>query len=150
MRKSYLLLSLSIFLFSCASTKTNQINTPIELTKIDYVDLSKKDQKGIVKQYWTVEKRDNPKYPISAARKNISGCVAFVVGINKQGKSQDFKIISSYPKNIFDYNAAAVLKNWRWKATEKNSDHKPVLTYLRLDFTIDKGSSDPGYLKNCP
>jgi len=150
LRKSYLLLSLSFFLFSCASTQINPKSTPIKFTKIDYIDLSKKDQKEIVKQYWTVEKRDNPKYPISAQRKKISGCVGFIIGINQQGKSQDFKIISSYPKDIFDYNAAAVLKNWRWKATEKNSDKKPVLTYLRLDFMIGQDPRNPLYLKNCP
>jgi TonB family protein len=128
-----------------------QENIPVKAIEINYIDLSSKEQKEAVKQYWTVEKRDNPKYPISAVRKRISGCVGFIIGINQQGQMQDYKIISSYPKGMFDKNAAVVLKNWRWKATENNTDNQPVLTYLRLDFTVGrKHPNNPLYLENCP
>lgn len=38
---------------------------------LEYIDLSRKDQRKLVKQYWTIEKRIAPKYPRSALKKGF-------------------------------------------------------------------------------
>jgi hypothetical protein len=48
---------------SCATT------TKVEEPKINYFDISGKDQIKLVDEYWTVANRIEPRYPISAAKK---------------------------------------------------------------------------------
>ena len=129
---------------SCATT------TKVEEPKINYLDISGKDQIKLVDEYWTVAKRIEPRYPISAAKNNISGCVDLIVGIDQNGKAQGYKVRSSYPKGVFDKNAAAAMVKWKWQATEKNTDNTPVLTSIRMDFSTSRNPSDPEYLQNCP
>jgi TonB family protein len=144
LNKSYLLLPLALFVVSCAST------TKVEETKIDYLDLSGKEQVELVKEYWSVAKRIDPRYPVSAARNNISGCVDLIVGIDQNGKAKGYKIRSSYPKGVFDNNAAAALVKWKWQATEKNKNNTPVLTSVRMDFSTSRNPTETKYLENCP
>lgn len=144
MNKSYLLLPLTLFVVSCTST------TKIEEPKINYLDISDKDQIKLIAEYWTVAKRIEPIYPVSAAKKNVSGCVDLIVGIGQNGKAQGYKVRSSYPKGVFDKNAAAALVKWKWQATERNKDNTPVLTSIRMDFSTSRNPSDPEYLQNCP
>jgi len=124
---------LSLFLGACASNDTAQI---VDGKPIKYKNLSSKDQKDLVKEYWVVEKKQAPKYPIEAAKKGLSGCVELIVGINQDGKTSGYKVKSSYPKGVFDNHAAASLKKWKWSATEKNIDRTPVLTSIQLDFMV--------------
>ena len=144
MNKSYLLLPLTLFVVSCATT------TKVEEPQINYLDISGKDQIKLVDEYWTVAKRIEPRYPVSAAKKNVSGCVDLIVGIDQNGKAQGYKVRSSYPKGVFDKNAAAALVKWKWQATEKNKNNAPVLTSIRMDFSTSRNPSDPEYLQNCP
>ncbi|MFQ3204602.1 MULTISPECIES: energy transducer TonB [unclassified Pseudoalteromonas] len=144
MNKSYLLLPLTLFVVSCATT------TKVEEPKINYLDISGKNQIKLVDEYWTVAKRIEPRYPISAAKNNISGCVDLIVGIDQNGKAQEYKVRSSYPKGVFDKNAVAAMVKWKWQATEKNIDNSPVLTSIRMDFSTSRNPSDPEYLQNCP
>jgi len=128
---------------ACATTKVDE-------PKINYLDISNKGQIKLVDEYWTVAKRIEPRYPISAAKKNISGCVDLIVGIDQNGKAQGYKVRSSYPKGVFDKHAAAALVKWKWQATQKNKDNTPVLTSIRIDFSTSRNPSDPEYLQNCP
>ncbi len=144
LNKSYLLLPFTLFMVSCAST------TKVEQTETKYLDLSGKEQVSLVGEYWSAVKQVEPKYPISAAKNNISGCVDLIVGIDKDGRVKGYKIRSSYPKGIFDNNAAAALVKWEWEATNKNKAKTPVLTSVRLDFSTSKNPSDTKYLEHCP
>ncbi|MDP5214492.1 energy transducer TonB [Pseudoalteromonas tunicata] len=144
MNKVYCLLPLTLLVVSCAST------TPVEKTKIDYLDLSAKEQANLVDAYWTVTKRVEPQYPISAAKNNISGCVDLIVGIDQSGKARGYKVHSSYPEGLFDKNAAAALVKWQWQATEKNKGNTPILTSIQMDFMTSRNPTDAGYLENCP
>lgn len=144
MHKSYLIIPLTFALAACSSTpETEQVQS-------NYLDLSAKKQVKLVEEYWTVVKRVEPRYPVSAAKKNISGCVDLIVGIDQKGKAKGYKVRSSFPKGVFDKNAAAALTKWKWKATEKNKDSIPVLTSVRLDFTTSRNPTEIEYLKNCP
>lgn len=128
---------------SCSSTK-------VEKAKIDYLDLSGKEQVKLVKEYWTVSKRIDPRYPALAAKNDMSGCVDLIFGIDQNGKVTGYNIRSSYPKGVFDNNAAAALGKWKWQATEANKKNTPVLTSVRLDFSTSKNPDESEYLENCP
>ena len=143
MNKLYLLLPLTFFVISCAST------TKIEEAKIDYLDLSSKENAELVENYWSVVKRFSPKYPISAAKNGISGCADLIVGIDKNGNASGYKVRSSYPQGIFDKNAAAALNKWKWQATAQNAKKQPVLASIKLNFTLTKKPTDTEYLANC-
>lgn len=137
---------ISLFLGACASNDTVQI---ADKSPIEYKDLSLKEQKELVKEYWVIEKRQEPKYPISAARKGLSGCVDLIVGINKDGKTSGYKVRESYPEGVFDDHAAASLKNWKWAATEVNVDKTPVLTSIQLDFMVSGSKNKVEAEKQC-
>ncbi|GAA5136259.1 energy transducer TonB [Thalassotalea piscium] len=143
MNKSYLLLPMALIVASCATTNVKEV-------EVDYLDLSDKSHTKLVEEYWRVEKRVEPQYPVSAARNNISGCVDLIVGIDQHGKAKGYKIRSSYPKGVFDNNAAAALVKWKWQATEKNKNNTPVLTSVRIDFSTTRNRTEAKYLKNCP
>lgn len=133
MRKVVTLSIFSIFLVACASTDTAEIRVE---EPINYIDLTLDSKKELIDEYWVLEKRQEPYYPVSAARKGLSGCVDLIVGINNDGKSGGYKIKKSYPKGVFDKHAAAALTNWKWAAADKNSDAVPVLTTVQLDFMV--------------
>ncbi|MBA6339268.1 energy transducer TonB [Colwellia sp. BRX8-7] len=144
MRNAVSITIISLFLGACASNDTFQV---VDESLIEYKDISLKEQRELVKEYWIVEKRLDPKYPIEAARKGLSGCVDLIVGINKDGKTSGYKVKESYPKGVFDYHAAASLKSWRWSATEVNVDKTPVLTSIQLDFMVS-GAKNAKEAKN--
>ena len=58
-----------------------------EQVQSNYLDLSAKKQVKLVEEYWTVVKRVEPRYPVSAAKKNISGCVDLILGIDQKQKT---------------------------------------------------------------
>ena len=131
MRKIVTLSIFSVFLVACVSNNTVVVEEPIQ-----YIDLTLDDKKDLITEYWVVEKRQDPKFPINAASKRLSGCVDLIVGINSNGKSNGYKVKKSYPEGLFDKYAAAALNNWKWEATNKNADRKPVLTTVKLDFIL--------------
>ncbi|WP_298774316.1 energy transducer TonB [uncultured Shewanella sp.] len=123
----------SLFLVACVSNDAVEVVTE---EPIQYINFTSNDQKDRVQEYWVVEKRQNPKYPISAARKGLSGCVDFIVGIKKDGRAVSYQAKKSYPEGLFDEYAAAALNHWKWSATEENGEHLPVLTTIQLDFMV--------------
>ncbi|WP_137225859.1 energy transducer TonB [Shewanella sp. MEBiC00475] len=142
MRKVVSLTLLSMFLGACAS---NDVPEDVKIEPINYIDLSLDDQRELAKEYWVVQKRKEPKYPISAVREGLSGCVDLIVGINKEGKLNGYKIKSSYPQGVFDNYAAAALNKWQWAATDKNKNKAPVLTSIQFDFMVSgsKNKTEP-------
>ena len=133
MSKVIILSIFCVFLVACVS------NDKIEVAvkePIHYIDLTLEDNKKLLDEYWVIEKRQEPKYPISAARKGLSGCVGLIVSINSDGSSRGYKVNKSYPEGVFDKHAAAALANWKWVAADKNSDNTPVLTIIQLDYMV--------------
>ncbi|WP_404389381.1 energy transducer TonB [Pseudoalteromonas phenolica] len=143
MKKAYLLIPITFILAACNSTSENKV-------QMKYLDLSAKEKVQHVDNYWTLLKRVEPRYPISAAKDDVSGCVDLIVGIGQDGKVNGYKVRSSFPKGVFENNAAAALSKWKWQATENNKESVPVLTSVRLDFTTSRNPTDVEYLKNCP
>jgi TonB family protein len=133
MREVVTLSIMCVFLLACASN--NKVEVVVE-EPIQYLDLTLDDNNQLINEYWVIEKRIEPKYPISAARKGLSGCVDLIVSINSDGTSGDYKIRKSFPEGVFDKYATDALNNWQWVAADKNSDKTPVLTTVQLDFMV--------------
>ena len=157
MKALYLLLPLTSLLAACGSTPTadksvEKLNhTDVSNAEIrDYIDLSSVELRDRVKDYWNISTRTEPRYPIAAAKKGLAGCVELMTIINSEGKAQGYKVISSYPKGLFDEAAAQSLSTWAWLPTNVNVAKQPVLTHIRIDFTIDSKPVGEKYLKNCP
>lgn len=146
MRKVVTLSIFSVVLVACAANDTVEVATE---DPIQYINLTLDDQKELVNEYWVVENRQEPKYPISAARKGLSGCVDLIVGIKKDGKTGGYKVKTSYPEGVFDKHAAAALNNWKWSATDKNGDKAPVLTTIQLDFMVSGAKNKTEAEKEC-
>ena len=139
---------LSIFLSSCASTTENSTSNSVE-EPIKYVDLSSDEQMEVFNEYWVVTKRQEPQFPLKAAKKSLSGCVELVIGINSDGKMAKYNIKNSYPEGLFDKSAAAALKKWKWSASPKNVDKTPALTTIQLDFMVSGAQNKPEAQKQC-
>ncbi|MDN3381802.1 energy transducer TonB [Pseudoalteromonas sp. APC 3358] len=157
MKALYLLLPLTSLLAACGSTPTadksvEKLNhTDVSNAEIrDYIDLSSVELRDRVKDYWNISTRTEPRYPIAAAKKGLAGCVELMTIINSEGKAQGYKVISSYPKGLFDEAAAQSLNTWAWLPTNVNVTKQPVLTHIRIDFMIDSIPVGKKYLKNCP
>ncbi|GIU04205.1 hypothetical protein TUM4261_03710 [Shewanella sp. c952] len=146
MRKVVTLSFFSVFLMACASTDTAEVSVE---EPIQYLDLTLDDKKKLIDDYWVVEKKQEPKYPISAARKGLSGCVDLIVGIKSDGKSGGYKVKKSYPKGVFDKYAADALNNWKWVAADKNGNSVPVLTTIQLDFMVSGSKNKAEAEKQC-
>jgi len=146
MKALYLLLPLTSLLTACGSTPTTEHN----VEKLDYIDLSSVELRDRVKDYWSVFTKVEPLYPIAAASKGLAGCVELMTIINSEGKAQGYKVLSSYPKGLFDKAAARSLSSWAWLPTNVNVTKQPILTHIRIDFMIDSIPVGKKYLKNCP
>jgi len=84
--------------------------------------------------------RIEPKYPIAAARKGISGWVKLSFTINKLGGVEDVVVLEAQPRRIFDKEAKRALRKWKYKP--KLLDGKPLMQpglTVQLDFTMDEG-----------
>ncbi len=121
-----------ITLSGCSATTEK----PSNYTMSSVIDLTGNIE--LTQDYWALSNRNNPRYPVSALKKNISGCVEFSFVISDSGKAQNIEIIKSVPEAIFNKSAMKSLKKFRWKSTKSNSSLKPVLTTLQLDFLIEE------------
>jgi len=128
MMKLYKLFLITL-LVGCSST-TEEQETRVDINALDLTR-----DKSKTENYWVVTNRSYPKYPVSAARKGISGCVEFSFVIDKLGKAQNIQIINSVPENTFNKAAMKSMKEFRWAATKNNDSLQPVLTTLQLDFS---------------
>ncbi len=122
-------LFLITLLVGCSST-TEEQTTEVDINALDLTG-----NKSQTEDYWVVKKRSYPKYPISAARKGVSGCVEFSFVINESGKAQNIKVTKSVPENTFNKAATKSLKEYRWAATNNNDLLRTVRTTLQLEFS---------------
>ena len=146
MKALYLYFPLGILLTACNSTP----DKPVKEKAPIFYDVSSVELRSKTAEYWQLIKHVEPKYPLEAEQKGLSGCVKLVALVNSQGKPQGYKVISSYPEGVFDVNAVRALNAWRWKAVASNESKQPILGYFRMDFKVRDKATDAEYLANCP
>ncbi len=84
--------------------------------------------------------RIEPRYPVHAARDGISGWVQLGFSIDETGAVTDVVVLTAEPARIFDREAIAALK--RWKYQPKRVDGiavKQTGMQVQLDFNLDNG-----------
>lgn len=76
-----------------------------------------------------------PQYPIIAKTAHVQGTVVFHAIIGKDGTIQQLTPISGNPMLI--PNAAAAIKQWRYRPTMLNGQAVEVDTTISIDFTME-------------
>ncbi len=79
-------------------------------------------------------KRMEPRYPVDAARKGLFGYVTLRLLVDEEGKVAAVDTLDSYPKNVFEKNSIAALKQWRYQA-----DGQKHIRKINLSFALEGG-----------
>ncbi len=79
-------------------------------------------------------KRQEPKYPLEAARNGQFGYVTLRFLVDEQGDVQTMDVIDSFPTGVFDKESKKALKKWKYES----SPQKHVFR-VRLDYSLDGG-----------
>lgn len=76
--------------------------------------------------YTEIESVDRfaPDYPAEAARKGIEGVATLEFTVGTDGTTKDFKVLQSYPGEIFDAEAIETIAQWEFQPATKNG--KPI------------------------
>jgi len=130
--KKYFFISLMTLLAGCAS---NQLNTDTQAVGNEVAQPVAADESEF-DSLWSLAKRVNPRYPISAAKDGLSGCVNLSFVVDQSGRATQQKVTDSYPKRVFDEKAIEALKRWRWKPTAANPNNQPARSSVQLDFMV--------------
>lgn len=139
MRKIYYLGLCALLLNACATTN--------ESLPKEYIDLVGNKEAAL--DYWIVDKKVAPKYPLLAAKKRMSGCVEFLLVIDSNGKALKPEIIKEFPEGVFGVPAYKAIKKWSWKPTLSNTARMPVLTTIQLDFVVKDSHNGKNAFKAC-
>lgn len=96
------LITLISVVFVLSACQTNDITAPDPDKYTSYLDLTAESKKAQLDNYWRLELRVEPKYPILAARNRWSGCSELIAAIHADGSVSAYKVIKSYPEAVFD------------------------------------------------
>tara|TARA_R110002126_G_scaffold38317_14_gene114470 strand:- start:154 stop:1359 length:1206 start_codon:yes stop_codon:yes gene_type:complete len=77
--------------------------------------------------------RIEPKYPLKAAEKGITGFVRMTFSVDADGVVDHVTVVKSSPEGMFEQEAVEALKKWRYTAT--GTEHKGQ--QVQLDFELD-------------
>jgi protein TonB len=80
--------------------------------------------------------RSKPDYPISAARKYISGFIIAELVIAEDGEVEEMKVVESVPTGVFDAKGKRAIKKWKYKPAQINGKPVKQKVTVRLDWNI--------------
>jgi periplasmic protein TonB len=72
-----------------------------------------------------------PTYPPRAERRGIEGWVHLSFVIQPDGSVDDVKVMAAEPERVFDREAVAAIKMWRFEAPGR-----PISAQRRVDFSL--------------
>jgi protein TonB len=144
--KKFITIVSVVLLTAC---QTNDIHAPDPDKYTNYLDLSVEPKKALLDNYWLVESRVTPKYPIDAARNGLAGCTELIAAINSDGSVSAYKVTKSYPEGVFDLKSAESLNGWRYIPTATNKNSQPVLMTIQLDYMIEGVKNETEASKMC-
>jgi protein TonB len=79
-----------------------------------------------------------PDYPEDARRRKIEGTVELHYVVGRDGRVKDVEIASSTPPGVFDAEAAAAVKRWRYDARREDGVPIDHPARVRLEFKLDE------------
>jgi len=78
-----------------------------------------------------------PDYPLRAKRMGIEGYVTVQFVVNREGKTQDLRIMDATPKDVFDQTVRNAVPRWRFKPGMKAG--RPVDTWVEMTIRFELG-----------
>ncbi|WP_404358786.1 energy transducer TonB [Methylotuvimicrobium sp. KM1] len=79
-----------------------------------------------------------PRYPMRAASRRIEGWVKVEFTITKTGEVSDAVVVESHPSNIFNREALAAVKRWKFKAKVVDGQAYEQRAQQTLEFKLSK------------
>lgn len=79
-----------------------------------------------------------PEYPSEARRRGIEGAVELQFTVGSNGRVSDVAVVSSTPPGVFDAEATAAVKRWRYDARREDGVPVAAPTNVRLEFKLDE------------
>lgn len=79
-----------------------------------------------------------PRYPMRAASRRIEGWVKVEFTITKTGEVSDAVVVESHPSNIFNREALAAVKRWKFKAKVVDGKAYEQRAQQTLEFKLSK------------
>ena len=77
-----------------------------------------------------------PEYPDRALTDRIGGSVTVQYIVDKQGRTQDVKVVESVPKGVFDEAATEAIRRWRYRPAHYNGQPVEVPVRTRIRFEL--------------
>jgi TonB family protein len=77
-----------------------------------------------------------PEYPDRALTDRISGSVTVQYVVDKQGRTENVKVVESVPKGVFDSAATDAIRRWRYRPAEYNGQPVEVPVRTRIRFEL--------------
>lgn len=77
-----------------------------------------------------------PEYPDRALTDRIGGSVTVQYIVNKQGRTQDVKVVESDPRGVFDSAATDAIRRWRYRPAKYNGQPVEVPVRTRIRFEL--------------
>jgi len=82
-----------------------------------------------------------PEYPSLARRGGVEGCVTIAFDVTPGGHTDNFQVLDSRPKGVFDHAMLLALKDWRYPPREK-----PVRLVNKTQFALGDAYEGPACL----
>lgn len=79
-----------------------------------------------------------PRYPRSAARRNLEGVVKVAFTITKNGLVRDAKVVLSEPEGVFDRAALRAISKWKFNPKVVNGQPVEQAATQEIEFTLPK------------
>ncbi len=79
-----------------------------------------------------------PRYPRSAARRNLEGVVKVAFTITKNGLVRDAKVVLSEPEGVFDRAALKAISKWKFNPKVVNGQPVEQAATQEIEFTLPK------------
>jgi protein TonB len=78
-----------------------------------------------------------PDYPEDARRRKIEGSVDLTYIVGSDGRVRDVEVADSNPPGVFDAEAVAAVKRWRYDARREDGIPVEHPARVRLEFKLD-------------
>jgi periplasmic protein TonB len=78
-----------------------------------------------------------PDYPFKAKRMGIEGFVTVQFLVNREGRTQDLRIVAAEPAGVFDQAVTKTVPRWRFKPGKKAG--QPVDTWVEMTIRFELG-----------
>lgn len=79
-----------------------------------------------------------PRYPRSAARRNIEGIVKIAFTITKEGRVKDPKVLMAQPEGVFEGAAIKAIMKWKFNPKIVNGEAVEQTAAQEIEFKLPK------------